>query len=240
MNSGRGLRLNGGFCGLLLWVAALQGLVLAQGADPVSGVAERDNLRNQRYCEILVVDKHGFSATASVYNSVGLNDCPEAQWRALDPNKLKVENKAYSVVMNGPRYFTMDRNLLKKPGPIREFEGFQARLVAQIEISGASSRRHPYVENIVDRESQYVYEAGKKIYELRSPEGNTYIMQSYSVEVDPRLNEEALAGLARRLSLPKGWVYVVRDLSKALTVRTGGAKAYILQDDFKNTYEREN
>ncbi len=199
---------------------------------------ERDHLRNARYCEILVVTRDGLSATAAVYNTLGLNDCPEQQWRALDPDRLRKENNAYRVVMNGPRYFIMDRNALRNPGPTRHFDGLEARLLAQVEVEKNSSKRLPYTENTVERESQYVYEAGKNVYELLAPSGRSYIMQSYSVEVDPSLNEAALAGLSSRLTLPKGWHYRVRQLSEPLIVRNTGPKAYVLQDNLKNSYQR--
>jgi hypothetical protein len=219
-------------------LCALVGSALAQGSEKSPVAAERDHLRNQRYCEILVVNRHGLSATAAVYNTVGLNDCPEEQWKALDPRTLKAESKAYDIVLNGPRFFTMDRNELKNPGAMHAFDGLEARLVAEVEISRADSDRKPYVERTVDRETRYVYEAGKDVYELVSPAGETYIMQSYSLEEDAHLNEGALAGLASRLILPSGWRYVVRHLSEDLTVRTNGSKAHILQDDLRNTYQR--
>jgi len=224
-------------------LCALAGSALAQGSGKFPVAAERDHLRNQRYCEILVVNRHGLSATAAVYNTVGLNDCPEAQWKALRPAELKTETKAYEIVMNGPRFFTMDRNELKSPGPVHDFDGLKARLVAEVEISRANSDRKPYVERTVDRETRYVYEAGKYVYELVSPAGETYIMQSYSLEEDAHLNEAALAGLASRLALPSGWRYGVRHLSENLTVRTSASKAHvmqahILQDDLRNTYQR--
>ena len=76
------------------------------------------------------------------------------------------------------------------------------------------------------------------MYELLAPDGRSYIMQSYSVEVDPHLNEEGLASLSSKLALPKGWRYRVRKLSEPLIVRNNGLKAYVLQDDLKNSYQR--
>lgn len=204
----------------------------------LEGMKERDHLRNVRYCEILVVTRHGLFATAAVYNTLGLNDCPEQQWKALKPDQLKKENNAYMVIMNGPRYFTMDRNALQTPGPVSDFDGLQARLLARVELQKNSDKRLPYTENTVDRDSQYVYEAGKNVYELLAPDGRSYIMQSYSVEMDPNLNEAALADLSSRLTLPKGWQYRVRQLSEPLIVRNTGSKAYVLQDDFRNSYQR--
>ena len=231
MNTKRWLKKSAVLC-------CLVGFTFSQGSETSPRMLGRDNLRNRRYCEVLVVDKHGLSATAAVYNTIGLNDCPERQWKALDSRELKAENKAYEIVMNGPRFLTMDRNQLENPGPVRDFDGLKARLVAKVEVSRTDRDRKPYVEVTVDRESRYVYEAGRKAYELLSPEGKTYIMQSYSLEVDPHLNEAVLSELAHRLSLPDGWRYVVRNLTEDVTVRTNGSKAHIVQDDLRNTYQR--
>jgi hypothetical protein len=213
------------------------GALLAQSDTP-EGMKERRNLRDARYCEILIVLRHGMSATAAVYNTIGLNDCPAQQWQAVDPEKLKKERKAYMVVMNGPRHFMMDRNALRNPGPVETLDGLQFRLLAHVEMHAGASKRVPYTETTVDRETQYVYEAGKNVYEILSPAGQTYIMQSYSQEIDKSLEEASLPGLATRLKLPKGWLFRVRKPTEELIVRNAGTKAYVLQDDLQNSYQR--
>jgi hypothetical protein len=89
----------------------------------------------------------------------------------------------------------------------------------------------------VVRENQYVYERGKNVYELVSPDGHVYVMQSYSQEIDKGLNEQGLLTLAVRLKLPKGWQYRVRKLDEDLAVRNSGGKAHVLQDDLQNSYQ---
>jgi haloalkane dehalogenase len=200
------------------------------------GMVERSNLRNVRYCEVLVAKHHGTSATAGVYNTLGLNDCPADKWNALDPNKLKKELQATEVVLNRPRYFTMDRNALQNPGDVKNFDGLEARLLAQLEIK-ERRKRTPYTENTVDRQNLYVYEQGKDIYELVSPEGHVYIMQSYSQEIDKTLNEQGLQTLATRLKLPKGWQYRVRKVDEDLVVRNANGKAHVVQDGLRNSYQ---
>ena len=106
-------------------------MLRGQSTPAPAGMVEKANLRNVRYCEIFVANRHGLSATASVYNTLGLNDCPEAKWSALKADKLKNELHATRVVLNGPRYFTMDRNALADPGAVATFDGLDARLVAQ-------------------------------------------------------------------------------------------------------------
>jgi haloalkane dehalogenase len=176
------------------------------------------------------------SATASVYNTLGLNDCPADKWVALSVDKLKDELHAAQVILNGPRYFTMDRNALANPGEVKTFDGLDARLVAQLEIK-SRQKREPYTENTVERQSQYVYEQGKSVYELVSADGHVYIMQSYSQEIDKNLDESGLLVLASRLKLPKGWQYRTRKLDQDLVVRNSGGQAHVVQDDLRNSYQ---
>lgn len=212
-----------------------------QSADAPEGMKERTNLRNARYCEVLVVHGNLLSAKAGVYNTIGLNDCPEDKWAALDPNKLKKEFKALQVVLNGPRYFVMDRNALKNTGPgerkMDTFGGIPMRLLAYVEVH-PMQKRTPYTENAVERQTQYVYERGKDVYELVAPDGRTYVMQSYSQEIDKNLHEGDLANLGSKLKLPKGWHYRVRRVDRDLIVRNAGTKAYVLQDDLRDSYQR--
>jgi hypothetical protein len=210
----------------------------AQATRTADGMAERKNLRNARYCEVLLVKFNAGSIAADVYNTIGLNDCPAATWSALDTAKLAAEFKATRVILNGPRYFIMDRNALQSPGAVEHFDGLDARYVARLEIKAQD--RVPYTERIVDRQSQYVYEAGKNVYALLSPDGHAYVMQSYSQEVEKALDEPALASLDARLKLPAGWKYSVRKLDADYTLRNSDGKAHVIQDDLKNTYQRED
>jgi len=66
----------------------------------------------------------------------------------------------------------------------------------------------------VDRQNPYVYEKRKNVYELITPHGHVYVMQSYSEEIDKNLNEEGLQTLRTRLKLQKGWKYQVRRLMR--------------------------
>jgi hypothetical protein len=232
--------MTGTICNSKLWtVTALFSLALGaygQSAGAPAGMKEKTNLRNVRYCEVFVARRHGMSATASVYNTLGLNDCPADKWAALSVDKLKDELHAVQVILNGPRYFTMDRNALANPGEVKTFDGLDARLVAQLEIK-SRQKREPYTENTVERQSQYVYEQGKSVYELVSADGHVYIMQSYSQEIDKNLDESGLLMLAGRLKLPKGWQYRTRKLDQDLVVRNSGGQAHVVQDDLRNSYQ---
>lgn len=223
---------------LAFFLCAAAGVAFAAQSDAFSGMKQADHLRNVRYCEIFLVTRHGFSATADVYNTVGLNDCPERQWQALNVARLKKESGSYKVVLNGPRYFIMDKVALRDPGAERSFDGLNTRLMARLEVKESSSDRVPYAENTVERDSCYVYEKGKNIYELVSAQGRSYIMQSYSREVNERMDEAALPSLGDGLSLPKGWKYRVRNINEDLTVCNSGSEAHVVQDNLRNTYQK--
>ena len=165
---------------------------------------EKDHLRNVRYCEVLVVRKHFFSTTADVYNTLGLNDCPAEKWASLDTAKLKKEWNVTAMVLNGPRYFIMDRNAIENPGKVESFDGLDARLLAELEINIHSSKRQPYTENGVQRQNRYVYERGKNVYELLAPDGRVYVMQSYSQEVDKATKRGGPSHLGRPPQITAG------------------------------------
>ena len=204
-------------------------------------VKERENMHNARYGEIIVVTGGPLNFTGHVYNTIGLSDCPQAAWKALDPQKLKNEFHARAVILNGPRYFLMDTSSLVNPGSVTSFDGLQARFLADVSIPLTSVLRGgslPYTENKVMRTTRYLFKKGNTLYELISPTGTHYVMQSYSQIIDPKLTEADLATLGKRLSLPAGWRYEVHPLDQDYTMQTSGV-AYVLQDELKNSYQRK-
>lgn len=200
----------------------------------------RDNMRNARYGEIILVTGGPIHFIGHVYNTIGLNDCPEALWKKLDPQKLKKEFSAHTVVLNGPRYFLMDQTSIENPGKVVSFEGLDARYLAEVSIPLTSVLRgsaQPYTETKVLRTTRYLFRKGNTLHELISPEGTRYVMQTYSQQIDPHLTETDLANLGKRLSLPSGWHYEVHPLDQDFVMQTSGV-AYILQDNLKNSYQR--
>lgn len=217
-------------------------MVIADLAQAAPKVGEAKNLRGVRYGEVLVVTGGPMEFTGHVYNTLGLNDCPEDQWKALDPGKLKKEFKARAIILNGPRYFLMDSNALVNPGKTASFGELKARHLADVAISLPMLLRgksKPYTENTVARTTKYIFRKGHPVYELVSPKGVTYVMQSYSLTVDPKLAEADLATLGDRLKLPAGWKYQVRIPDKDLVMETSGT-AHVLQDELENSYQRAN
>lgn len=200
-------------------------------------------LRNLRYCEVLYGKRHLGTLTIKVFNTQGLNECPEALWKALDVNAIEKKNDASFVRLNGPRYWTMDE--IKAAGKtandvIENFGGIEMSLRATLDvgIKRQLAGTQFYVPNVVNRNTAFIYKNGTLIYQLTSPQGQTYIMQSYSQIADPNLSMNDLAQLAARLKLPAGWKYTVKTLTQDLALQAQG-KAYVIQDNFYNSYQRQ-
>jgi hypothetical protein len=173
---------------------------------------------------------------------LGLNDCPDDLWRALDPAAIKRAYRVRAVILNGPRYFLMDKVAIADPGrEIFAFGGLQMRRLATVPLSLTTLlgglRRHPYREQAVRRTTVYVYDRGREVYELIAPDGATYVMQSYALSVDPSFTEADLPALAERLRLPQGWRYRVRRLEDEWSLRVDG-EARVIQDELENSYQR--
>jgi hypothetical protein len=193
-----------------------------------------------RYCEILLANGNRSQVTIEVYNTLGLNDCPENQWQALKPNAVAKEFQTRKAIMNGPRYFMMDTISERGPGQVQSFAGLQMRKVATFQMKPTGGRSSPpYTEQVIDRDTDYLFDKGKPVYELVASDQHVYIMQSYSRIVDPGLSQDQLTSVGSRLKLPKGWKYQVRNADSDLEMKSGG-KAYVVQDDLKDTYQRLN
>lgn len=207
---------------------------------PVAAEGFRDNMRGARYGEIILVKGGFLSLTGKVYNTLGLNDCPEKGWKELSPLKIKLSHDAVAVLLNGPRCFVMDQASLLKPGKVVSFGSLQARHLANVKITPAillKGKAKPYTENPVARSSVFRYMKGRNVYELVSPEGAVYAMQSFSMQVDPRQTISSLPTLGSRLHLPQGWKYRVVKPESDLMLEAKG-KALVLQDDLLNSYQR--
>lgn len=212
---------------LPLLLAAPAGAARSNGTD----------MHDARYCEVLELKSMPPDARVVVWNTIGLNDCPQAWWDGFDAESLAAELGDPYVVLNGPRHFLMD-SAKARTGQLRRFHGRRMRKVATLPIATfADLAQVPYTERRVSRLNTWHWRAGRKLYELLAPDGATYAMQSYSQIVDPSLDITDLGRLGKRLALPPGWRYRVRRLRKPLTLRARGS-ATILQDELKNTYQR--
>jgi len=197
------------------------------------------DLRGKRYGEVLLVSAGAQSADgpqATVYNTFGLNDCPAELWSKLDAVAVAKDHGATAALLNGPRYWLMDcieKDTSGQP-EIATFGGIG--MIRQATVMLTSMNPAPYRPNTVMRNAAFVFDSGEPVFELVDPDGQCWVMQTWSQVVDPTLAYGDLAGLATRLSLPDGWSYHARVLDENLRIDTRTQAAQVLQDDLTNSY----
>jgi hypothetical protein len=199
---------------------------------------------NRRYCEVLLVDVQGDDATITVFNTTSFNECPAEQWEMLDETAIAQDEGATLAILNGPRYFTVDAAMAGQSvtGETKDFGGITMEKVAEIQLPLAQLQQmqgnsSPYSEVVVDRDNTWVFREGREVFELVSPGGDTYVMQSFSQQIDPELVRWELPLLGSMLELPEGWTFQARPLPSALNVEATG-EATVIQDELGNTYQK--
>lgn len=197
--------------------------------------------RGSRYCEVLLVGQSETGLSAEVWGTQGLNFCPQAALDALDLQAIAAESDALQAVINGPRiWLTQGVSNEARQMEVQAFGGLTMSLLAILQLdSGAVGQAEvsPYTETTVLRSTTFLFRQGDPVYELTSPEGVVYVMQSVSLEVDPTLDLDALPDLAARLALPAGWAYSERVLEADWELIASG-EATVITDDLENTYQR--
>lgn len=164
-----------GICGALCGCSSSS----PPSASPGDGGGEAKSgpvARGGRYCEILVGNLSGTTVNIKVYSTVGLNDCPDAEWSALDESALKSSLGASAVVLNGPRYWTIDSaagSALQDPTIVAfgDIEMRQAGAIA-LPIMAASTVKKPYTTHTIQRKSTFSWYAGRPVFELVSVDGH--------------------------------------------------------------------
>jgi hypothetical protein len=196
-------------------------------------------VRGQRYCEILLGTLQGQDLHVEVYNTEGLNDCPDAAWSQIDAAAVKADTMSDVVLLNGPRYWTLDsqEGSSLKSTDVRTIGGIDMRQAGAIDLPTAdlAMLQAPYTQHTIQRNSSFHWYAGKKVYEIVDDAGHVYDMQSYSVQKTAQ-TEASLDDLASKLTLPQGWSYRARVLDQQLDLTATSGTWTVIQDDFLNTY----
>ena len=228
------------FC--LLAGAFLLGACGSSSSSPSSTVVHASSLVGKRYCEVLLVDTSG-GLHATVYNTYPLNDCPASKWQSLDAASIAEANGSLAALLNGPRFWLMDSIAKTTTGTrvVKSFGGIAMIKEATVALtpSDLKAQRSSFQPHTVARQAAFTFNSGRQVYELHDPTGQIWIMQTWSQQIDPSLQQSQLATLTGRLELPLGWSYPTRTLHAPLVVATESKAAHVLQDNLDNSYSLE-
>lgn len=207
-------------------------------SQTTTSIASPPDMRDVRYCEVLLVSLSESQPIASVYNTYPLNECPEDAWSKLDPKAIAAQNGATVAMLNGPRRWML--NHVEKVGDPNaqktDFGGIEMYKQATVPIGSLIDQARPYSPYPVSRSTIFTFSAGTEIFQLTNPDGAVFVMQSFSQQKDPTLTLPSLPSLATKLELPVGWKFGSRVLTEDLKIVTVKNPAQVLQDNLGNSY----
>jgi len=200
----------------------------------------KDGLRNVRYGEVLLLRSDNGAFSAEVWNTLGMNDCPQAEWEALDAAAIASERGAVVAILNGPRFWVLDfiKSNIREQAPETTFGTLGMFRAAVIAFGAEPPVQVPYTERSIVRETVFGFAKGSEIYELVTPDDTHYVMQAYSQIIDKSLAIGDLPGLGTRIEKPQGWAFRVRTLQEDLEMLSTDGVATVIQDELQNTYQR--
>ena len=158
---------------------------------------------------------------AIVYNTTGFGPCPKDAFEAIDVDELARLKGVDRVWKNPRRFWMMDALTLQLAGEPDEFGGVEFNLAAKMQMPAGFDLEQDqsalaYNRMQIRRVTNYEFSAGRPVFLLRSPDGITWVMQTFTDHVDATLTEADLPDLGARLALPEGWQFKAVDVSRRI------------------------
>jgi hypothetical protein len=201
------------------------------------------DMRGQRFCEVgLITGTSQDNAIANFWNTTGACDPTPEQFDALEPDTIARENGALRSWLSPVRHWMFDQLDVREAGDDRTFGDITgtwlgvagAATLAQDAVGGSYDPGYVYHHNTFT----FTYNKGSEVYLLDAPDGEVFVMQSFTRHRDPALSEDDLAHLYYRLDLPAGWGCRAETLDQDLEVSSNiDNLAHVLQDDLDNVYQ---
>ena len=214
-------------------------------------VARRDHLkpgreihlqgmRGYRFCEVaLITGTSQDNAIASIWNTTGACDPTPEQFDALDADTIARENGALRAWLNPVSRAMFDRLDVWEAGDDRTFGGITGTWMG---VAGAATMQATvqgsYDPGYIYRNNTLTFNRGSEVYLLDAPDGEVFVMQSFTRHQDPTLSEDNLSHLGGRLDLPGGWGFRAELLDQDLEVSSNPDHlTHVVQDNLHNVYQ---
>jgi hypothetical protein len=200
------------------------------------------DMRGYRFCEVGLITGTGQdNAIANIWNTTGACDPTPEQFDALDADTLARENGALSAWLNPVRSWMFDRLDVREAGDDRTFGGITGTWMGVVDAPTMvqATGQGSYDPGYIYRNNSFTFNKGSEVYMLDAPDGEVFVMQSFTRHWDPTLSEDQLAHLGSRLDLPGGWDFRAEMLEQDVEVSSAKHDnlAHVLQDNLHNVYQ---
>jgi len=195
-----------------------------------------------RFCEVgLITATSKGNAIANIWNTTGTSDPTPDQFAALNPKQTAKEYHARKAWLNPVRHWTFDEFWCYEAGVERQFGEIKGTWMGVVgaEAIMKATVKGSYYPGYIYRNSKFKFNKGSEVYLLDAPDGEVFVMQSYTDHFDKRITKANLPNLGTILTLPAGWKFRTKVVEQDLTVTppAPGHLAHVLQDNLHNTYE---
>jgi hypothetical protein len=200
------------------------------------------DMRGSRFCEVgLITGTSQDTAIANIWNTTGACDPTPEQFDALDADTIARENGALRAWLNPVGSWMFDRLDVWEAGDDKTFGGITATWMGAADAATMmqATVQGSYYPAYMYRNDTFTFNKGSQVYVLDAPDGEVFVMQSFTRHWDPTLSEDNLAHLASRLDLPSGWGFRAEMLDQDLEVSTANHDnlAHVVQDNLHNVYQ---
>lgn len=202
---------------------------------------------DERYLEVFVVgdNPNGKGYIGATYNTTNFNgpdpknSAPQKLVDQLNTKEIAKDLNGESAFINGPRVWCLDWAKVES-GQVRDFDGLQARWVANLEMKDAhqfDKGKPSYYISKIKRTSVFGINKGTKVFLMDDDQGRTWVMKSYSLVLDSTMTREKVPAMMAHLDLPEGWSYRVVTLDRDLVLKPTSGVAQIVTDNADNVYD---
>jgi hypothetical protein len=198
--------------------------------------------RGQRFCEVgLITGTSGDNAIANIWNTTGACDPTPEQFDALDADAIARENRALAAWLNPVRYWMSDRLDVWEAGDDKSFGTIAGTWMGAVGAATVlqATDQGGYDPGYVYSSNTFTFNKGSEAYLLEAPDGEVFVMQSFTRHSDPTLSTGHFTHLAGRLDLPAGWGFRAEVLGHDLEVSSAKHDnlAHLVQDNLHNIYQ---
>jgi hypothetical protein len=195
-----------------------------------------------RFCEVgLITGTDKANAVANIWNTTNTCDPTPQQFAALNVDKVARENHALKGWLNPVRQWTFDEFWCYECGVVKQFGAIKGTWMGVVgaEAMMKATVKGSYYPGYIYRNSKFKFNKGSQVCLLDAPDGEVFVMQSYTNHFDKRITKANLPKLGSILTLPAGWKYWTKVLDRDLVVSQTKHNnlAHVLQDNLHNTYE---
>jgi hypothetical protein len=200
------------------------------------------DMRGHRFCEVgLITGTSQGNAIANIWNTTGACVPTPEQFDTLDADMIARENGALRAWLNPVSHWMSDRLDVREAGDDKTFGSITGTWTGVVGAAAATQAtvQGSYDPGYVYSTSAFSFNRGSEVYLLQAPDGEVFVMRSFTRHWDPALSENNLARLAGRLDLPASWSFRAEVLDHDLEVSSikHDNLAHVVQDDLHNIYQ---